>query len=123
MDDRDWPAGTDALKGDGPLADAEPDTGNPIDDPAMADRSNPRWDDPTSPKPDAQPLADPEGASNVLPRRHPTVPYPSPEERAHGTPQDQAARPLDPEVGRDNIREGRGGGTPNPALAEGGDNG
>ncbi len=28
---------------------------------------------------------------------------------------------MDPEVGRDNIREGRGGGAPNPALAEGGD--
>ena len=48
---------------------------------------------------------------------------PTPEERAHGTAEDQAARPIDPDVGRENIREGRGGGTPNPALAEGGDSG
>ena len=42
-----------------------------------------------------------------------------------GTPQDQAAQPLDGllESGTDNIREGRGDVQSNPALAEGGDNG
>jgi hypothetical protein len=30
---------------------------------------------------------------------------------------------MHPEVGPDNIREGRGGGAPNPALAEGGESG
>jgi hypothetical protein len=79
-------------RGRGPLAGTEPQ-GGPIDDPALADRANPRWDDPTTPEPDAPPLGS-----------------------------DQAARPLSgrAEPGTDNILEGRGGGTPNPSLAEGG---
>jgi hypothetical protein len=105
------------LAGDGPA------TGKPIEDPAVADRANPRWDETTAQRPGAQSLANPDGSSNVLPPKDPQVPMPPPEERSRGTAQDQAARPLDPEVGRDNIREGRGGGAPNPALAEGGDNG
>jgi hypothetical protein len=106
-----------------PLAGDGPGTGLPIAEPALGDRANPRWREPSSPAPGAQSLADPDGTSNVKPPKELFVPMPSPEERAAGTPQDQAARPSDPEVGRDNIREGRGGGTHNPALAEGGDNG
>jgi hypothetical protein len=108
--------------------------GGPIDDPALADRANPRWDDPTAPQPDAQPLTNEDGTPNVMPPE--TVPAPaqalagsvaagmaSSEERI--PPEDQAARMLEgrDEPGSDNIREGRGGGTPNPALAEGGDHG
>lgn len=89
----------------------------------MADRANPRWDEPTSPKPDAQSLANPDGTPNVMPPEAPEAPMPSLEEQRHGTPQDQAARILEPEPGRDTIREGRGGGAPNPEAAEGGDNG
>jgi hypothetical protein len=111
----------DSPRGAGPLADDLPG-GGPIDDPAMADRANPRWDDPTSPEPDAQALAGPGGTPNVLPQPPttgratiPSVPF--------DEPQDQAARDLDDrdEPGSDNIREGRGGGTPNPSLAEGGE--
>ena len=76
-----------------------------------------------SPRPDAQPLANPDGTPNVMPAEDVGVPVATSAEREHGTEQDQAARPLDADVGSDNIREGRGGGAPNPALAEGGDNG
>jgi hypothetical protein len=40
-------------------------------------------------------------------------------------PEDQAAQPLSgrAEPGSDNILAGRGGGTPNPSLAEGGEGG
>ncbi len=54
-------------RGEGPLAGAEPVSGQPIDDPALADRANPRWDDPTSPQPDAQPLGNADGTPNVMP--------------------------------------------------------
>jgi hypothetical protein len=110
-------------RGEGPLAGTEPVTGQPIDDPALADHANPRWDDPTSPQPDAQPLGNADGTPNVMPPERVDVPAATPHEREQGTDQDQAARPLDADVGRDNIREGRGGGTPNPAMAEGGDSG
>jgi hypothetical protein len=106
--------------GHGPMADDEP-VGRPIDDPALADRANPRWDDPTSPRPDAQPLAGPGGTPNVMPSDDVAMPHQDP--RAAGTPQDQAARPIEPDVGRDTIRAGLGGGAPNPALAEGGEGG
>lgn len=112
-----------APRGEGPFVANGPATSRPIEDPAMADRANPRWGPRESRRPGAQSLANPDGTSNVLPPKHPQVPMPPPEERSSGTFQDQAARPLGSEVGRDNIREGRGGGTPNPALAEGGDNG
>jgi hypothetical protein len=110
-------------RGEGPLAGAEPAGGQPIDDPALSDRANPRWDDPTSPKPDAQPLANPDDTPNVMPADQVDVPTATPEERERGTDQDQAARPLDPDIGSDNIREGRGGGTANPSMAEGGESG
>ena len=122
MSKRSRPPEEGSPRGFGPLAGAEP-TGKPIDDPAMADRANPRWEEPTSPAPDAQPLANPDGSPNVMPPEEPWVPMPPPEELARGTREDQAARPIDSEVGRDNIREGRGGGTSNPALSEGGDHG
>ncbi len=109
--------------GSGPLADAEPDEGRPLEDPVLADRSNPRWGGEGPARRPAQSLANPDGTPNVMPPAEPEVPMPPPEERAQGTPQDQAARTLDSEVGRDNIREGRGGGAANPALAEGGEGG
>ena len=116
---------TDRSPGSGPLADRDIVTGGPIDDPATTDRNNPAWaPDPTAPAPDVQPLTNPDGSTDVLP------PETSPEPRseapdAQGTPQDQAAQPLagQLDVGRDNIREGRGDTLANPALAEGGDNG
>lgn len=106
----------------GPLAGAEPASGLPLEDPPLADRSNPRWGDRRQVE-GAQSLVNPDGTPNVMPPAEPRLPMPTAEEQRTGTPQDQAARTLEPEVGRDNIREGRGGGTPNPALAEGGDNG
>jgi hypothetical protein len=115
--------GPELPRGEGPLSGAEPVGGRPIDDPAMSDRANPRWDDPTSPKPDAQPLANPDGTPNVMPADRVDVPVATPQERERGTEQDQAAQPLDADVGSDNIREGRGGGAANPAMAEGGDSG
>jgi hypothetical protein len=108
--------------GVGPLAGSDL-TGRPIDDPAMADRANPRWDDPSAPRPDAQSAANPDGTPNVMPADDVILPVPDATERELGTTQDQAARPLEPEVGRNTIAEGRGGGTPNPALAEGGEAG
>ena len=113
------PSDPELPSGAEPLVDAEPVTGRPIDDPSLADRANPRWDDPASPRPDAQPLANPDGTPNVLPSSEP----PPVSDLEQGTPQDQAARVMDPETGRDNIRRGRGGGAPNPALAEGGESG
>lgn len=110
----------------GPLAGQEPAGHRPLEDPALADRANPRWaeDMPPSDTPDGvQSMANADGTPNVMPPRQVEIPVATPDERAHGTPQDQAARPLDPDVGRDNIRAGRGGGTPNPAMAEGGENG
>jgi hypothetical protein len=109
--------------GSGPLVDAEPDTGRPIDDPALADRANPRWTDPSSPRPDAQPLANPDGTPNVMPAGHAEMPIPGPGELEGGTVQDQAARPIEGEIGRDTIRQGLGGGAANPSLAEGGEAG
>jgi hypothetical protein len=119
---------TDHAKGQGPLAGIADGIGRPIDDPALADKANPRWDDPATPQPDAQPLGGPEGPSDVTP------PDAFPQQPGdtlrgpvtlddHGTQEDQAAQLLEDDYGRDNIREGRGGGQPNPALAEGGDNG
>jgi len=109
--------------GRGPLADAEPNEARPLEDPVLADRSNPRWGGEGPGRRPVQSLANPDGTPNVMPPAEPQVPMPPPEERAQGTAQDQGARTLDPEVGRDNIREGRGGGAANPALAEGGDSG
>jgi hypothetical protein len=113
---------SDLPRGSGPLA-GDIVTGGPIDDPVTTDRANPRWADPTSPTPDAQPLSNPDDSTDVLPP-------PSPDAMpagggVGGTPQDQAAQPLagQLEEGRDNIREGRGDTQSNPALAEGGDNG
>ena len=106
-------------RGSGPLAGEEP-TGGPIDDPALADRANPRWDDPTSPQPDAQPLARPDGTPNVLPPHAADEPLPR---VPGGEPQDQGARDMEDraEPGSDNILQGRGGGASNPSLAEGGE--
>jgi hypothetical protein len=89
----------------------------------MADRANPRWDDATAPRPDAQSPTNPDGSPNVMPGEHVELLMPDAPERKLGTTQDQAVRALEPVVGRDNIREGRGGGAPNPALAEGGEGG
>jgi hypothetical protein len=116
----------DLPRGSGPLA-GDIVTGGPIDDPATADQANPRWADPTSPSPDAEPLSAP-GDADIpqppLPDGPPGVGG-APGDAQGGTPQDQAAQPLlgQLEVGRDNIREGRGDTQSNPALAEGGDNG
>lgn len=109
---------SDLPRGSGPLADDAIITGGPIDDPTTADRANPRWEDPTAPTPDAQPLANPDGTPDVLPPRDAAVPMAAP----GGTPQDQAAQELGGQLdeGRDNIREGRGDPVANPALAEGG---
>jgi hypothetical protein len=115
--------GPEPPRGQAPLTGSEPAGGRPIDDPTLTDRANPRWDDATSPKPDAQPLANPDGTPNVMPADQVDVPVATPEERERGTEQDQAARPLDADVGTDNIREGRGGGTANPSMAEGGESG
>jgi hypothetical protein len=130
---------SDEPRGSGPLAGDV--TGGPIDDPALADRANPRWEDPTSPEPDAQPLTNPDGSPNVLPPDPiPQQPGIQPDPQGdplggpdsvgdaldhEGTPQDQAAQVLEGEleVGKDNIRLGLGDTQPNPALAEGGDNG
>jgi hypothetical protein len=106
----------------GPLADAEPATERPLEDPTLADHANPRWGDEPLDHRRSQSLVNPDGTSNVLPSSEPPTP-PTQDDLARGTPQDQAARAAEPDVGRDNIREGRGGGTTNPALAEGGDNG
>ena len=112
-------------RGEGPLAGNEP-AGGPIDDPALADRANPRWSDPTASEPDAQPMAHPDGTPNVLPPRSLEEPGSVPS-MASGEmePEDQAAQPLSgrAEPGSDNILAGRGGGTPNPSLAEGGEGG
>jgi hypothetical protein len=118
----------DDPKGTGPLSGLPDATGGPIDDPALTDKANPRWDEPAAPKPDAQPLGNPDGSPNVTaPGQFPQQPGETLRGPAtlddHGTQEDQAAQPLAEEYGRDNIREGRGGGQPNPALAEGGDNG
>ena len=115
-------------RGSGPLADNEPETGRPIDDPALADKANPRWQDPTSPRPDAQPLSNPDGSPNVMPPEESMqAPGAGPGESMdlpRGTDEDPAARSLDPDGGgRDNLREGEGGGASNPALAEGGESG
>ncbi|MFN8619912.1 MAG: hypothetical protein U0869_04065 [Chloroflexota bacterium] len=130
---------SDLRSGSGPLADRDIVTGGPIDDPAMADRNNPRWaEDPSAAAPDATPLGGPgdTGTDVEPPATIPQLPGDLPDPQgdplagpdtfaATGTPQDQAAQPLEGEldVGRDNIREGRGDVVPNPALAEGGDNG
>jgi len=115
---------SDLPRGSGPLAGDDVVTGGPIDDPAMTDRANPRWEDPTSPVPDAQPLANPDGSTDVLPPRSPGLPdvRSGGDASGRGTPQDQAARELGGQldVGTDNIREGRGDTQSNPAMAEGG---
>jgi len=117
------PMGPDQPSGSGPLADTEPDTGRPLDDPTLGDHANPRWQDTGDQAPaPAQSLQNPDGTPNVLPSSLAPPPVPR-EELEQGTRQDPAARLMDPEVGRDNIREGRGGGTPNPAAAEGGPQG
>ena len=119
MSDTRSHAGPEPPSGAGPLAGAEPDTGQPVDDPTLSDHANPRWEDRGGPGPVSQSLTNPDGTPNVLPS---SVAPESvlPEALDHGTLQDQAALVMDPEVSGDNIREGRGGGTPNPAAAEGG---
>jgi hypothetical protein len=111
---------TDLPRGSGPLAQGGI-TGGPIDDPTLADHANPRWDDPTSPVPDGQPLTNRDGSPDVLPPRDPVLPQEAPGDG--GTLQDPAARELEGqlEAGIDNIVEGRGGSQSNPALAEGGE--
>lgn len=111
--------------GKGPLAGSEPDIGRPIDDPALADRANPRWNDPSTPHVDgdAQPTTNPDGSPNMMPPQDPETPIPGPTDSIVGTEEDQAARHIEDDDGRDNIRQGLGGGAANPALAEGGDNG
>ena len=79
-------------RGEGPLAEVP--MGGPIDDPAMADRANPRWDDPTSPEPDAQPLTGPGGTPNVLPQTPASARPPIPGAQVDEL-EDQAARDLD----------------------------
>lgn len=108
--------------GEGPLAGSEPATGRPIEDPAMADRANPRWDDPSSGEPDAFPGDEADGVARA-PGDPTSGPMTAADDASAGTPEDQAARPIEPDVGRDNLREGKGGGTANPALAEGGEGG
>ena len=115
---------SDDPRGRGPLAGKEPAVG-PIDDPTLADRTNPRWADPTAPEPHAQPMAHPDGTPNVLPPRSMEGSHVVPPMAGLDDPEDQAAQWLEgrAEPGTDNIREGRGGGAPNPALAEGGEEG
>ena len=117
---------SERITGSGPLADPGTVIGGPIDDPSLADRNNPRWstaDDATLPTPDAPPLGDGPGTSDVGSDLAPRSAGAAGDET--GTPQDQAAQPLEGllETGTDNIREGRGDVQSNPALAEGGDNG
>lgn len=100
----------------GPLADPGTVTGGPIDDPALTDRNNPRWSEGQAGSGEA---AGSGGSPSVAPRSAGAL------DEETGTPQDQAAQPLEGllETGTDNIREGRGDVQSNPALAEGGDNG
>ena len=108
---------SDHREGLGPLADVV--TGGPIDDPATADRANPRWAVDPSLRPEAQQLKNTDGSPNVMPPVESTTPAPGPIDG--GTPQDQAAQELPVVPGTDNIRDGVDTGQPNPALAEGGE--
>lgn len=118
---------SERITGSGPLADPGAVTGGPIDDPSLADRNNPRWGEggeATMPMPDAPPIGGPAaeggaGSGAPAPRSAGAV------IEETGTPQDQAAQPLEGllESGTDNIIEGRGDVQSNPALAEGGENG
>ena len=94
-------------------------TGGPIDDPATADRANPRWAGGASLRPEAQPLTNADGSPNIMPGGEATIPVPGP--IGGGTTQDQAAQELPTVPGSNNIRDGLGAGQPNPALAEGGE--
>jgi hypothetical protein len=94
-------------------------TGGPIDDPATADRANPRWAGDASLRPEAQPLTNADGSPNVMPPVDTTTPATEPIDG--GTPQDQVAQELPVVPGTDNIRDGVDTGQPNPALAEGGE--
>lgn len=115
----------DPAHGPGPLADREIVTGGPIDDPSAAAPGTDRLTEPTTPRPDAQPLTNPDGTPDVLPPEEIAAPPAALPDPASGTPQDESAHVLSGllETGRDNIREGRGDTQANPALAEGGDNG
>jgi hypothetical protein len=96
--------------------------GGPIDDPATVARGGGvTGPDPTDPTPDAQPLTNPDGSPDVLPPER-SLPLPDVDPRGIGTRQDPNAQELpgDEEAGANNILEGRGGGQPNPSLAEGG---
>ena len=67
----------DLRSGSGPLADRDIVTGGPIDDPATADRNNPRWaEDPTAPSPDAAAAGwrGGDGTDVVPPRSIPQLP-------------------------------------------------
>lgn len=117
---------SEQITGSGPLADPGAVTGGPIDDPTLADRNNPRWSEggeATMPMPDAPPIGGPGAGGGMEGGPAPRSAGAVVEEA--GTPQDQAAQPLDGllESGTDNILEGRGDVQANPALAEGGDNG
>lgn len=105
----------------GPLADPGTVTGGPIDDPALADRNNPRWSEGATGSDGAGSgdASDSGSSPSVAPRSAGAL------DEETGTPQDQAAQPLEGllETGTDNIRHGRGDVQSNPALAEGGDNG
>jgi len=104
-------------------AQQEPATPRPSEDPVRVERSQEATEGGESGDRRGQSMENPDGTSNVLPPEDPEVPMPPPEERELGTAEDPAARPLEAEAGRDNIREGRGGGTANPSLAEGGEGG
>jgi hypothetical protein len=101
------------------------DVGGPIDDPSTVQRGvSVTGPSPTDSLPDAQPLTNPDGSPDVLPPER-FVPGPGSDPAGVGTRQDPNAQELpgDEVAGPDNIREGRGGGQPNPSLAEGGDSG
>lgn len=102
-------------------AEQEPATSRPSEDPVRVERSEGSAADEGGRR--GQPLANADGTPNVMPPDEIEVPVAPPEERDLGTDEDPAARPLDAEPGSDNLREGRGGGTANPALAEGGEGG
>lgn len=50
------------LPGARPPTDLGPKDGRAIDSPSLADRTRPRLDEPTSPAPDAEPIAGPDGS-------------------------------------------------------------
>jgi hypothetical protein len=65
--ERPTPQESQPLPGARPPTDHAPENGRAIDSPAPADRTRPRLDEPTSPAPDAEPIAGPDGSPG--PRR------------------------------------------------------